>query len=757
MPTGLRSGKVDYISESFDTEIPADWTTVNNGTGFGWLWEAGTPFIDSDGAGSSANEAGELISPTVDVTGETMLILAFDQYYNSISPTEIALVEVYDGSAWVTVADYNEDHGTATVYEHVEIDVTAYINTDFAVRFFYDDANNWAWYWYVDNVVVFSPEADDLGADAVSPSGVLSSGSTVTPTVTITNYGSTDQTTYDVTLDDGSGYNETVSNPGTIAAGASLVVDFPDWTPADGTYTLTATVILGGDANPANDVATSEVEVRGIAFGDIVSTFTTFAAGCPGIETDGTNIWTVYWNPAAAGRNFDKYDMNGNFIEEFAISGVSAVRDMAFDPATGYAYGAAATTTIFEMDLANQLLVRSFTGATACRAIAFDDDDVTLWGNNWDTPFAEFDLNGAATGNSLTVPSIYGAAYDNWSDPANPTMWVFQGTGGGDPQWLIEYALDGSATGRTIDLTLVPGFNAGIAGGLASYSDGNAAYLLANLQQDPNLIVKVFLADLGGTTDPEVTFNVDMNTAIMLGDFVPGTDVVYIAGSPWGWAEPGTNAELELLDGDSDGIFSGTYTVTAGDIAYKYFKNAGWDGGEWPGDPNRTYTVTAPVVLNDVWANEYLVTFSVTDGTNAVEGAEIDIESGTETGMTDVDGMAYFGIVDGTYAFTVTMAGYQVFNGSFTVDAANEDVDVVLTVGVNALSSQINVYPNPSNGVFNINVGSSMNLEVFDITGKIINTQVVNGATQMKLDAAGIYFLKFSNPEGSYTMRVVVK
>jgi hypothetical protein len=259
--------------------------------------------------------------------------------------------------------------------------------------------------------------------------------------------------------------------------------------------------------------------------------------------------------------------------------------------------------------------------------------------------------------------------------------------------------------------------------------------------------------------DVDVTFNVDMNTAIMLGDFVPGTDVVYIAGDPWGWAEPGTYTptSLELTDGDGDGVYTNTFMIAAGDIAYKYFKNAGWDGGEWAGDPNRTYTVTAPVVLNDVWANEYLVTFSVTDGTNAVEGAEIDIESGTETGMTDVDGMAYFGIVDGTYAFTVTMAGYQVFNGSFTVDAANEDVDVVLTVGVNALSSQINVYPNPSNGVFNINVGSSMNLEVFDITGKIINTQVVNGATQMKLDAAGIYFLKFSNPEGSYTMKVVVK
>jgi hypothetical protein len=83
--------------------------------------------------------------------------------------------------------------------------------------------------------------------------------------------------------------------------------------------------------------------------------------------------------------------------------------------------------------------------------------------------------------------------------------------------------------------------------------------------------------------EAEVTFAVDMNTQIALGDFVPGTDIVYIAGSPWGWAEPGTYTvtSLELTDGNGDGVYSNTFTIEGGDIEYKYFQNAGWDGGEW--------------------------------------------------------------------------------------------------------------------------------------------------------------------------------
>jgi DNA/RNA endonuclease YhcR with UshA esterase domain len=98
----------------------------------------------------------------------------------------------------------------------------------------------------------------------------------------------------------------------------------------------------------------------------------------------------------------------------------------------------------------------------------------------------------------------------------------------------------------------------------------------------------------------DVTFNVDMNNVT---SFVAGTDVVYIAGDiASDWAEPGSNAAYEMTDSDSDGIYTITLTKDpAGDIAYKFYINAGWGGGEWDGDPNRSASISEETTLDAVF------------------------------------------------------------------------------------------------------------------------------------------------------------
>ena len=100
-------------------------------------------------------------------------------------------------------------------------------------------------------------------------------------------------------------------------------------------------------------------------------------------------------------------------------------------------------------------------------------------------------------------------------------------------------------------------------------------------------------------------------------------------------------------------------------------------------------------------------------------------------------------------------------NRSFTVagsDTTINDVFGKINVSVNEISKEgINVFPNPSNGVFNINVENNYNLEVFDITGRVINTRTLTGNTTLELNTAGIYFLRFSNKKGSYTQKVIVR
>lgn len=94
----------------------------------------------------------------------------------------------------------------------------------------------------------------------------------------------------------------------------------------------------------------------------------------------------------------------------------------------------------------------------------------------------------------------------------------------------------------------------------------------------------------------DVTFQVDMNAYITSCQFNPATNTVRVPGSMNGWD---TNA-FPLADGNNDGIYTGTYSLPAGPITFKYFVGGGGPIS-WENDPDRTYTVvegaqTIPVV-----------------------------------------------------------------------------------------------------------------------------------------------------------------
>jgi hypothetical protein len=102
------------------------------------------------------------------------------------------------------------------------------------------------------------------------------------------------------------------------------------------------------------------------------------------------------------------------------------------------------------------------------------------------------------------------------------------------------------------------------------------------------------------TTLYNVYLNVDMSTAA---GFVPGVDLVYVAGSFPGafWNTPGSNNNLQLSQVGTSLIYSLTLSLPAGSYDYKYFKNAGWSGGEWGGGPDRSVSFTGNTTFNDTW------------------------------------------------------------------------------------------------------------------------------------------------------------
>lgn len=499
------------LTEDFETAaLPTDWSKVDGACG--WLFGAAGSsayfvipdhtnyaYVNDDACNGDMADV-QLITPSMDLTGLTDVVLEFASINGGDTYTIKASTD--GGTTWTDVQTVDDNAEWTTV----QVLLTDYEGeSDVKIMFHYNDGGVWGYGWAIDDVTVYTLDAVDAAVTAVTPELVFN-GESAYPEVTITNNGASVIDAMDITvvINDGTSDVYTSTLNLTTAALASITSETytmtDEWTPANGNYTITATVAVTGDADATNDEMEINTEVRDIAFGDCVSYFDTDASGCPGIETDGNFIYTVYWNSTNAARYFDRYTMDGTFVEGFEVTGAIDIRDMAYNPNTGYFYGAAANTSLFEMDFTqgSEALVSTITAATASRAIAYDDDDMTFWANNWDSNLTEFGLDGTATGNSFVSPSIYGAAYDNWSDPENPTMWLFVGTGGDTQTALVEYSLDGTATGRVIDISSMPGFNAGVgsgSGGLASYEEGGIAYLLANTQMDPNRVYKIYLAD----------------------------------------------------------------------------------------------------------------------------------------------------------------------------------------------------------------------------------------------------------------------
>ena len=109
-------------------------------------------------------------------------------------------------------------------------------------------------------VIISQAPAHDLAVRDIILPDVVTSVTTVTPRVTIKNVGINDENNWSLTLSDGGAYTSTVTNR-PINAGESLQIDMDNWTPADGIYTLTATLTMAGDENAANNTLTQTVHV----------------------------------------------------------------------------------------------------------------------------------------------------------------------------------------------------------------------------------------------------------------------------------------------------------------------------------------------------------------------------------------------------------------------------------------------------------------------------------------------------------------
>ncbi|WP_046745322.1 T9SS type A sorting domain-containing protein [Kordia zhangzhouensis] len=123
-------------------------------------------------------------------------------------------------------------------------------------------------------------------------------------------------------------------------------------------------------------------------------------------------------------------------------------------------------------------------------------------------------------------------------------------------------------------------------------------------------------------------------------------------------------------------------------------------------------------------------------------------------------------IMDDTYFYTIDFSNQcgqsgsnhgpvQVFNAYRTTIDEPDKFDPITT-------TEISVYPNPSKGIFNVNLGamSEANMTVLDITGKTVYTKNTTSTVEtlnLSKYAKGIYFLKIENKERTVTKKLIIE
>ena len=72
-------------------------------------------------------------------------------------------------------------------------------------------------------------------------------------------------------------------------------------------------------------------------------------------------------------------------------------------------------------------------------------------------------------------------------------------------------------------------------------------------------------------------------------------------------------------------------------------------------------------------------------------------------------------------------------------------------------NSNINIYPNPTNGLLNINTNENINsISIYNIIGKQVLNTIDKETINISSLEDGIYFIDITTEKGIYTQRIIL-
>ncbi|MBO4575315.1 MAG: choice-of-anchor J domain-containing protein [Bacteroidales bacterium] len=258
---------------------------------------------------------------------------------------------------------------------------------------------------------------------------------------------------------------------------------------------------------------------------DVLKTFNAAEGGQYGVVTDGQYIYTSNWGYSSAANNFYKYDMDGNVIEGFNISGCGTLRGMTFDGQ--YIYGVANSSTVYCVDLNNHTLVSTFSSAYgAMRCISYDPQRDGFWVvGNWSGNLTLIDRTGAIVQVGPEPTSASDVAYWKDADGVEHVYCFNNGDNG-----VYDYNITtGVLGGQVFNFSAAPGFQSGASAGgchIANYGDKLAFY--GDVQQSPNLIAIYELGAAQGGGGGSTTIVPNKYNVFFDGEFVGATAEEYM-------------------------------------------------------------------------------------------------------------------------------------------------------------------------------------------------------------------------------------
>lgn len=210
----------------------------------------------------------------------------------------------------------------------------------------------------------------------------------------------------------------------------------------------------------------------------------------------------------------------------------------------------------------------------------------------------------------------------------------------------------------------------------------------------------------------------------------------------------------------------------SGEIMLKKYNGATWD--QVTVNAGTTYNVSE-VSFNlgieagsgdiIVGVHHFTTTSGPTTTTNTIDVFKVSADLMTETSLGTAASFTYLGggfigKYDVEVFNNVAYVGYVNVEDSSKASVKSYDLSTA-AIDNSAKSIQFNLYPNPAKDQLFIQTELSVyNLEILDISGKVVLQQNVSGENSIGLSefSAGVYFVKISNQENiSSTKKLIIR